>query len=469
MPEEGTPMTTPSRDHALVLGAGMAGLLAARVLAEAYDRVTIADRDQLPDHPAQRRGVPQGRHAHALLARGREALEELFPGLTADLVAHGAPSGDVLGDARLHFGGHPLRRTHTGLTVISVSRPFLEQHVRERVRALPGVTFGPPSDIVGLAAAPDAHRIVGAKILRRADGSAEETIDADLVVDATGRGSRTALWLAALGYERPPEDRVSIDLGYTSRRYRLGPDTFGGDLGTLHGPTPTCPRGGVLARLEGGEWLLTLFGLNGDHPPTQPDGFVEFARSMPFADIYQAIRNAEPVDDPVAYRFPTSRRRRYERLTRFPEGLIVLGDGVCSFNPVYGQGITVAAIEALIVRDHMKRRRPPRTGHLRACLAAVIRTPWNMAVAGDLAIPGVQGQRTLAVRAANSYLSRVLAAAADDTTVGNAFVRVSGLVDPPIALLRPGVALRVLRHRPAAPAPDLLGQRLHGTRQEHSR
>jgi len=467
-------MTTPSRDHALVLGAGMAGLLAARVLAEAYDRVTIVDRDQLPDHAAQRRGVPQGWHVHALLARGLQAMEELFAGLTADLIAHGAPSGDVLGDACLHLGGHQLRRTHTGLTVISVSRPFLEQHVRQRVRALPGVSFAAPSDVVGLAATPDARRIVGAKILRRADGSAEETIDADLVVDATGRGSRTPLWLAALGYERPPEDRVPIDLGYTTRRYRLRPDALGGDLGTLHGPTPSCPRGGVLARLEGEEWMLTLFGLNGDHPPTQPDGFVEFARSMPFADIYQAIRLADPVDDPVAYRFPTSRRRRYERLTRFPEGLIVLGDGVCSFNPVYGQGISIAAIEALIVRDHMKRRRPPGTGQLRARLASVIRTPWNMAIAGDLAIPGVQGQRTPKVRAANSYLSRVLAAAADDTTVADAFVRVSGLVDPPSALLRPRVALRLLGHRrpaldAAAPAPGVLGQRPVDTRPEHTR
>jgi hypothetical protein len=229
----------------------------------------------------------------------------------------------------------------------------------------------------------------------------------------------------------------------------------------------------VLARLEGGEWLLTLFGMKGDHPPAQPDGFVEFARSLPFADIYEAIRHAEPVDNPVAYRFPTSRRRHYERLTRFPEGLIVLGDGVCSFNPIYGQGMTVAAIEALIVRDHLQRRRPARTGHLRARLAGAIRTPWNMAIAGDLAIPGVQGQRTPTVRAANCYLSRVLSAAVDDSTVGNAFVRVSGLVDPPIALLRPRVVLRVLRHRPspgaAAPAPDLLGQPLHDTQPECSR
>lgn len=466
-------MADPARDHALVLGAGMAGLLAARVLAEAYDRVTIVDRDKVPDRPVPRSGVPQGRHTHALLARGQQALEHLFPRLTADLAAHGAPTGDVLGDVRMHLGGHQLRRTHTGLTVISVSRPFLEQHVRERVRALPSVQFAPPSDIVGLSATPDAHRIAGAKILRRADGSAEETVEADLVVDATGRGSRTPVWLVALGYERPPEDRVPIDLGYTTCRYRLGPDALGGDLATLHGPTPAHPRGGVLARLEGGEWLLTLSGLRGHHPPTRPDGLLAFARSLPFSDIYEAIRHAEPVDNPVGYRFPTSRRRRYERLTRFPKGLVVLGEGACSFNPMYGQGMTVAAVEALILRDYLTRRRPPNTGSLRTQLAGAIRTPWNMTVAGDLAMPGVTGRRTLAVRAAYGYLNRVLSAAASDTTVGEAFVRVSGLVDPPIALIRPGMALRVLRCRPpsraAAPAPQLLAQRPHDTRAECSR
>jgi len=463
-------MATAGRDHALVLGAGMAGLLAARVAAEVYDRVTVVDRDELPDHPGPRRGVPQGRHAHALLARGGQVLEELFPGLTSDLVAHGAPTGDVLGDVRMRLGGHQLRRTPTGLTVISVSRPFLEQHVRDRVRALPGIRFAPPSDIVGLWATKDAGRIAGARILRRADGSADETIEADLVIDATGRGSRTPVWLTALGYQRPPEVRVPIDLGYSTRRYRMGPHALDGDLAILHGPTPSAPRGGVLARLEGNQWLLTLMGFNGDHPPVQPDGFVAFARSLPNAWIYEAIRHAEPVDDPVAYRFPTSRRRHYERLARFPDGLIVLGDAVCSFNPVYGQGMTVAAIEALIVREHLRHRRPAGTGDLRGRLANAASTPWKMSIAGDLVIPGVHGRRSLAVRAANSFVNRVLAAAADDATVANAFVRVSGLVDPPAVLLRPRLVLRVLRHRPpcGAAAPDPRDPQSHHAAAEHS-
>jgi 2-polyprenyl-6-methoxyphenol hydroxylase-like FAD-dependent oxidoreductase len=464
-------MTSPTREHALVLGAGIAGLLAARAVAEAYDRVTVVDRDDLPDRPTPRRGVPQGPHAHALLARGRQVLEDLFPGLTADLVADGAPAGDALGDVRLHFDGHRLRHTHSGLTVVSVSRALLEHHVRRRVRALPGVTFAPPSDIVGLSATPDARRIAGARILRRADGSAEEILDADVVIDATGRGSRTPRWLAALGYWRPPEDRTPIDLGYATCRYRLAPDALGGDLATLYGQGPSHPRGGVLARLEGGEWLLTLSGLTDDRPPARIDAFAEFARSLP--DVHAAIRGREPIDDPVIYRFPTSRWRRYERLTRFPEGLIVLGDGVCSFNPVYGQGMTIAALQALVLRDHLRRRRRSGTGHLRASLARTTRTAWSMAVAADLALPGVPGERATAVRAAAAYLDQVLSAGAQDTAVATAAVRVFGLVDPPTALLRPRVAARVLRHRGrvavGADAPDRVGADRHDGRPERAR
>ncbi|HEY6596018.1 MAG TPA: FAD-binding monooxygenase [Asanoa sp.] len=464
-------MTSPTREHALVLGAGIAGLLAARAVAEAYDRVTVVDRDDLPDRPTPRRGVPQGPHAHALLARGRQALEELFPGLTADLVADGAPAGDVLGDVRMHFDGHRLRRTHSGLTVVSVSRALLEHHVRRRVRALPGVTFAPPSDIVGLSATPDARRIAGARILRRADGSAEEILDADVVIDATGRGSRTPRWLAALGYGRTPEDRTPIDLGYATCRYRLPPDALGGDLATLYGPGPSHPRGGVLARLEGGEWLLTLSGLTDDRPPARIDAFAEFARSLP--DVDAAIRGREPIDDPLIYRFPTSRRRRYERLTRFPEGLIVLGDGVCSFNPVYGQGMTIAALQALVLRDHLRRRPRSGTGHLRASLARTTRTAWSMAVAADLALPGVPGERAAAVRAAAAYLDQVLSAGAHDTAVATAAVRVFGLVDPPTALLRPRVAARVLRHRGlvavGADPPDQVGADRYDRRPERAR
>ena len=432
-------------DHAVVLGASMAGLLAARVLADAYGQVTVVDRDELPEANTHRRGVPHGRHAHALLARGQQALEELFPGLTAELIAQGVPTGDLLANGRWYVSGHRLRQAPIGLVSLCVSRPLLEGHVRARVRALPNLRFLDSCDIVGLAATPDGRRVTGARVLRRVDGGAEELLGADLVVDATGRGSRTPIWLEALGYERPDEEQVRVGLGYTTRTYRLPPDALDGDLAVLDATTPEYPRGGALLRLEGDRWMVTLAGMLGDHPPTDPDGFLDFARSLRFPDIYQTIRDAEPLDDPVPFRFPASVRHRYERLDSFPDGLLVMGDAVCSFNPIYGQGMSVAALEALTLRRHLQRGAEPQPRRFFGDLTRVVDVPWDIAVGGDLAVPGVQGRRTLKVRLVNAYIARLHAAAAHDASLASAFVRVAGLVAPPQTLLRPNVALRVLR------------------------
>ena len=221
------------------LGASMAGLLAARVLADAYAQVTVIDRDQLPQAGSHRRGVPQGRHLHALLARGQQALEELFPGLTAELVAHGVPTGDVLGNGRWYLNGHRLGQTHTGLVALCASRPSWRA-MRGRVRALPNLRFLDACDLLGLATTPDGGRVTGTRVRRRVEGGAEELLRADLVVDATGRGSRTQLWLEALGYPRPPTEQVRIGLGYT-RTYRLPPDPSATTWGSSTPPRPPIP------------------------------------------------------------------------------------------------------------------------------------------------------------------------------------------------------------------------------------
>jgi 2-polyprenyl-6-methoxyphenol hydroxylase-like FAD-dependent oxidoreductase len=445
-------MHTQIGDRAVVLGAGMAGLLAAQVLADACGQVMVIDRDQLPETSRHRRGVPHGRHLHALAARGQQVLEELFPGLTAELVAHGAPAGSLLANARLYLSGHRLRQADTGLVLLCASRPFLEAHVRARVRALPNVTLLDRCDVVGLTATPDGRRVTGARVLRRADGSAEELVGADLVVDASGRGSRAPVWLEALGYARPAKDQVRIGLGYATRTYRLPPDALQGDLAVLQAATPQHPRTGALQRLEGDRWMLTLAGILGDHPPTDPDGFLAFAQSLRFPDIYEAVRNAEPLDDPVPFRFPASVRHHYERLNRFPDGLLVLGDAVASFNPIYGQGMSVAAVEALALRRHLERGTEPQPRRWFRNLAQVVDVPWDMSAGGDLVFPGVPGRRTLKVRLVSAYLTRLHAAAAHDASLASAFIRVAGLVAPPQTLLRRQVAVRVLRasQHPAA-------------------
>lgn len=441
-------------DHAVVLGASMAGLLAARVLADSYAQVTVAERDVLPPGLAGRRGVPQDRHTHALHARGRELLDELFPGFTEQLVQAGAVTADILGGARIHVSGQRLRQADAGLTALGASRPFLEGHVRQRVRALPSVRFLEGCDVVGLVTDSGRHRVTGVQVAHRNEGATVQTVPADLVVDATGRGSRTPVWLEQLGYPRPEADRVEIGLGYSSCRYRLRPGALGDHAGILTGPTPGNPRAAALAPLEDGQHLVTLGGILGDHPPLDPAGFGAFAASVCFPDIAEALVGATPVDDPVPFRFPVSVRHRYERLRRFPAGLLVIGDAVCSFNPVYGQGMTVAVMEAATLRDLLRRGSPPAHRQYFRRIAKMIDTPWEINVGADLAFPGVPGRRTARVRVVNAYLPRLHAAASTDSSLARAFMRVMGMVDRPAGLLRPDRVLRVLwAHLRGAPAP----------------
>jgi 2-polyprenyl-6-methoxyphenol hydroxylase-like FAD-dependent oxidoreductase len=345
----------------------------------------------------------------------------------------------------MFLSGHQLRQTDTGLVLLCASRPFLEAHVRARVLAHPNVNLLDRCDVVGLATTQDNHRVTGVRVLRRADSSAEEVLAADLVIDASGRGSRTPAWLESLGYPRPELEQVRIGLAYATRIYRLPTDALHGDLAILDAATPQLPRTGALMALEGDRWMLTLAGILGDHPPTDPTGFLDFARSLRFPDIYEALRDAEPLDDPVGFRFPASTRHRYERLRRFPAGFLVVGDAVCSFNPIYGQGMSMAAMEALILRRHLEQGSEPQPARWFDDLARVVDVAWNMSAGGDLAFPGVKGRRTFKIELLSAYLARLHAAAAQDAHLATAFIRVSGLVAPPQSLLHPGVVLRVLR------------------------
>jgi 2-polyprenyl-6-methoxyphenol hydroxylase-like FAD-dependent oxidoreductase len=431
-----------ARDHAVVLGASMAGLLTARVLADAYRKVTIMDRDDLPDIGVHRRSVPHGRHHHALQPSGCAVLEELFPGFTAQVARAGAGAGDMLRHCRWLPRGHRLQQAEGGVPGLIASRPFLEGQVRARVQALPGVTFLEGTRIVGLATTA-GRSVTGVHVRNRIGDPAE--LAADLVVDATGRGSRTPVWLTQWGYQPPAEERIQIGLGAATRTYRLRPGALGSDAMIHISATPNNPRIGVLGMLEGGRHMLTLAGIRGHHPPSDPVGFETFAASLPFGDISQALAGAQALDDPVAFRFPAAVRRRYEDLRQFPDGLLVLGDAVCSFNPVYGQGMAVAANQALVLRRLLGQYRQITPGRYFRAIAKVINPAWDFAVSGDLALPDIPGTRSSKVRIANAYLPRLLAAAGADVALSIAYIRVVGLIDRPVGLLRPDRMLRIWR------------------------
>ncbi|MGQ5260854.1 FAD-dependent monooxygenase [Micromonospora sp. ZYX-F-536] len=429
--------------HAVVLGAGMGGLIAAQVLSEVCDQVTVVDRDSMPDAAAPRRGVPQSRQLHVLLARGRQALDELFDGLSEELNAMGAPLVDLNEQVHWQNDGYPMRRSPSGLIGLGVSRPLLEHAVRSRVGKLPNVRFRARTEVSSLVTSGDGRRVVGVTVAER-DGE-RGTLHADLVVDAGGRASRTPLWLGELGYPTPREQRVPIEVTYVTRLYQRDPRHLDGLLGALTNARPERPRTGIVAVQEGERFAVALSGVLGEEPPVDDEGYVRFAESLGMPHIAELVREATPVSAPARMRYPASVRRHYERLRRFPLGYLVIGDALCSFNPLYGQGMTVAADEGLLLRRLLTSGGDRLWRRFFRGAAKLIDGPWSIAVGTDLRFPQVEGRRTPKVRFVNAYVHRLHAAAQTDPVLGSAFLRVLNLVDPPARLLHPTIVLRVLR------------------------
>lgn len=442
-------------DHALVLGGSIAGVTAARALADRYRRVTVVDRDRFPAVGAHRRGTPQERHIHALQTRGARAVERLFPGATEELAEAGAVVGEWGRDSTMCFAGTRLQQVDAGLELLAATRPLIEGHLRQRLAVLPNVRILEGYDVHGLTVDGSGSAVTGARVLRRQDGSTAERIPADLVVDATGRGSRLPHWLEDLGFRAPSTEETGLEVAYTTMRYPRLPEDDKHVIIVSARP-PAGGRGGGAIAVEGDAWTVTLVGLQGEQAPTEEDGFVEFAASLMFPDIHDIVRDREPLSEPVLMRYPTSRRRRYEQLDRFPERLVVLGDALCSFNPVYGQGMSVAAVEALALGrclDDSARRIGRR---FLAAAQDVVDDAWTMASDADARYVTPEGGMSPPQRLVARYRLRLVEAAGHDPAVSRAFREVMAMTARPSSLVRPGVAARVLtspwrrrRRRPA--------------------
>ena len=382
---------------AVVIGGSVAGSFVARVLHDHFDRVIVLDKDVLPELAEPRRGAPQGVHFHALLARGRMIAEELFPGFDEDLLAAGAAlrsHSESLVFQPYGWGPSIERPTKN----VGASRLMIESVIRRRARELPRVEVRAGCTVTALVGDND-NRVVGVHVEAASGPPYQER--ADLVVDASGRTSRVDAWLEALGYGMADTTKVNAFWGYTSRFYELpdgaAPPVVGGfPVGpAMDGPPST--RGGFLLLQENGRWLVTLSGCAKDFPPGDEEGFLAFADTLAFPHIADAIRVATPLSDLQTWRNTTNRLRHFDRLPRWPDGLVALGDAVCSFNPVYGQGMSVAALEAIDLRTELEAQRAAgddargMTTRFQRRLAGTIEQAWIAACRSDYAVPGVEG------------------------------------------------------------------------------
>lgn len=427
-----------TRDHAVVLGAGMSGLFAACALGGHFDRITVVDRDCLPASPAHRKGTPQDRHPHLLLARGAQVIEQLHPGLLAELVAAGTPILRSFRDAQIDLGGHPLTRYGAPPEpMYQASRADLEGLLRSRTAR--AATIRHSTAAVGLIHS--RGKVTGVRL----DGpDGREELAADLVVDATGRSGRAAAWLPEIGYPAPDEEHVEVDVCYVSALLELPLDL---PQILLVSTSPKRPRGIGAMRVGATRFLLTAYGYRGHHPSGDREGIRRaFAELAPPGWI-EALEGAAWPDRVAVHRYPHSVRRRYEQLAQFPEGLLVVGDGLCSFNPLYGQGMTVAALQAVALGRALEAGDADLARRYFAAAAKHVDVAWRLSVAGDLAYPSVPGPRPFWVRPMNRAVDAILSAAETDPKVRDAFLRVSWLLDSPRSLAGPAFVARVLRRQ----------------------
>ena len=442
--------------RAVIMGGSVAGLLTARVLSNHFEQVIILERDAVNSLPEPRKGQPQARHLHGLLATGLQVMTRYFPDLPQALQENGAIMADFAESMQWWaFGGY-RKRFKMGVQATLMSRPLLEHLVRERVLALPNVSLIDNCAVLGLAtdtvkplaAGISGKQIHGVEVEYRDGRQPNETITANLVVDCTGRGSRSSQWLQELGYDAAPESKVTVNVGYATRVYRRNTaDPRGRNWILVTPEAPKENRFGGLFPIEGDRWICSMGGWLGDHAPLDEAAFLEFARSLPAPDIYNIIRQAEPISEVMPHKFPHSLRRHYEKLRRFPAGYLVLGDAISSFNPTYGQGMTSASLQAAEL-DALLANRSSLEGLAQAFFqraAKVIDTPWQLAVGEDFRFPQTSGTKPPGTDFINRYVAKVHRATLYDEVVGEAFLKVMNLMAPPPSLFHPRSVWRVLR------------------------
>lgn len=455
------------RDHAIVIGGSITGLLTGRVLANHFKQVTIIERDIFPQQPLDRPGVPQSRFLHIFLKRGQLILETLFPGMTAELMEQGVPVIESGSEVDFYIGEIKAPACGTGLDCLSVSRGLLDWTIRQRLSALSNVNFLQGRTVTGLLADSNNTKIAGVQVHINHNGAEKfsndanqhnqqnsEQIFADLVVDASGKSSNAPRWLQQLGYSAPRETVVDAFIGYAHRVYQR-PANYSADWQAVlvQAVPPHLTRSGILFPIEGNQWMVGLGGGDRDYPPTDEAGFLEFARSLPNPEIYNAIKSATPLSSIYLYRGNENRLREYEKLARYPEQFLVMGHAACAFNPVYAQGMTVAAMEAQILDRCLQqnssvfgKNAENTTQQIQKQIAVPHSEAWMMATYQDYRYVSTAGkQQPPLLPLMNWYQDQILEVVSEHPEVQRVMLEVIHMLKPAIAFYQPNILWPVIK------------------------
>ncbi|MGW4044528.1 NAD(P)/FAD-dependent oxidoreductase [Streptomyces sp. NPDC004721] len=441
------PDTATGRPTAIVIGASAAGLFAAAALTEHAD-VTLLERDTLPDGPEPRRGVPQARHAHLVWSGGVRAFNDLVPGVVDGVLAEGGRLVHIMGDmvSRAPNEVWFRRFTSTHHRNLVSSRDLLDAVLRRHVLVDERITLR--QDTTALAVEGDADRVTGVRVRT---GDDTTVLTADLVIDASGRGSRAPQWLEDLGLPRVTEREVNAGVAYATRIYRAPGTTADRDFPLVNvqaNPAHAPGQGGIILPVEGGRWIVTLAGTRGGEPTSDPDAFVDFALGLGDPVIGELLKTAEPLGDVATTRSTANHRRYYEKLTHWPDGFTVLGDAIAGYNPVYGHGLTVAAQGALAVRDVLRTTpvtAPGLARRLQRVAARPVAAAWDLAVGQDAFYPGASATPPTAVeRYLAAFVDRAVATGARNPRALGALLDVMSMEKPATRLFSPDMLVPML-------------------------
>ncbi|MFK9090805.1 FAD-dependent oxidoreductase [Bacillus salipaludis] len=434
--------------RAVVIGGSIAGMLAARVLSDFFVEVIIIEKDKMTDQHLTRTGVPQGSHGHALLKSGEEILNDLFPGIVEELIEAGSVKSDFASELAWNHHGSWKVKYQAGMSIIQQSRPFLESHIQRRLKQIPNISFIYETKAKKLLLNTDQLQIDG--IMIQKEEKMDQEIKADLVIDAAGAGSQTSSWLKQLGYQAPAKTEVKVDLFYASRIYRsLSSEKKDWSSLLVYPNPPSQNRGGGIFPIENQRWMVTLLGYGVDSPPNSGDEFLKYASSLEKLDVYDAIKEGQPETDVAIYRFPALRRFHFEKLSHFPNRLLVMGDAFCRMDPVFGQGMSISALEAVALKNELQKA-VQKNGltqisiQTHRCFSKIIDIPWLIALTEDFRFTNTVGKKPAGLPFLMWYVKKVILACETNEAVYGKLINVLQLKAHPFTLFSPATLKAVL-------------------------